>query len=278
MRKDILLPVLSLAGGIGGFLLRRRQLAAAYVPETGLFVHGAPATLALLGLAGLLALAFLLLVQHREGPEDFLPAFQGQGEGQMAAFTAAWLLMMLAGGLGIQSGLRGVRMWRSAPGLYSFPDSGSRLLAGALCVLAGFGVLYMGRMAYGGKRAPHREELERRGFRLASFPAFAGLVWLFSTHLRNGTEPVLMKYGFQMAAILLLTLAHYYVAAFLFSRPRRRRTLFLALMGSAAGITALADRPDWFTTFGLLAFTLSALTFARALLRNTFTNPKEGKH
>ena len=50
MRKDIYLPVLALAGGIGGFFLRRWQLASAYLPEAGLFVHGAPATYALLGL------------------------------------------------------------------------------------------------------------------------------------------------------------------------------------------------------------------------------------
>lgn len=271
MRKDILLPALALAGGAGGFLLRRRQLAGAYVPETGLFVHGAPVTLALLGFTGLLALAFLLLVQHREGPEDFLPAFQSPEAGQMAAFAAAWLLMGLAGVLGVRDGFQGIRMWRSAPGLYPLSSPGSQLLAGALCILAGFGVLCMGRMAY-------RGELGAWECRLASFPAFAGLVWLFSAHLQNGTEPVLMKYGFRLAAILLLTLAHYDIAAFLFGRPHRRRTLFLALMGTAVGITALADRPDWFTALGLLAFILSALTFARALLRGTFVKQIEGEH
>lgn len=270
MRKDILLPALALAGGMGGFLLRRQQLTAAYVPETGLFVHGAPATLALMGLGGVLALAFLLLVQHKEGPEDFLPAFQSPETGQMSALAAAWLLMALAGGLGMRDGLRGIRMWQSAPELYPFSDPGSQLLAGALCILAGFGVLCMGRMAY-------RGELGAWECRLACFPAFAGLVWLFSAHLQNGTEPVLLKYGFQLAAILLLTLAHYYIAAFLFGRPHRRRTLFLALMGTAVGITALADRPGGFTTFGLLAFILSALTFARALLRSTFIIQSEGE-
>ena len=47
MRKDIFLPALAVAGGAAGFFLRRWQLASAYLPETGLFVHGAPATLAL---------------------------------------------------------------------------------------------------------------------------------------------------------------------------------------------------------------------------------------
>ena len=43
MRKDIFLPVLALAGGAVGFLLRLWQYASAYDPATELFAHGAPA-------------------------------------------------------------------------------------------------------------------------------------------------------------------------------------------------------------------------------------------
>ena len=61
MRKDIILPALALTGGLAGFLLRRWQLASAYLPEAGLLVRGAPATFVLLGLIALLALVFLAL-------------------------------------------------------------------------------------------------------------------------------------------------------------------------------------------------------------------------
>lgn len=267
MRKDIALPALALAGGVAGFLLRRWQLASAYVPETGLFVHGAPATWALLGLTGLLALAFALLVRgDGEGPEDFLPAFGCPEAGQMTVLTAAGLLMLLSGALGLKNGLTELQLWRSAPELYPMASPGSQLLASALCLPAGLGVLLMGRAAY-------RNELDTAACRLASFPALAGLVWLFAAHLKHGVEPVLMKYGFELFAVLLLTLAHYYIAAFLYGRPRRRRTAFLALMGAAMGILSLADRPDLFTAAATLAFSLSALVFARALLRNTFGPP-----
>ena len=96
MRKDIYLPVLALAGGIGGFFLRRWQLASAYDPEAGLFTYSAPATLALLGLMVLLVLVFALSVQHKGGAEDFLPTFRCPEAGQMAAYAAAWLLMARA--------------------------------------------------------------------------------------------------------------------------------------------------------------------------------------
>lgn len=124
----------------------------------------------------------------------------------------------------------------------------------------------MGRMAY-------RGELEDNACRLASFPALAGLVWLFASHLRHGVEPVLMKYGLELAAILLLTLAHYEIAGFLFGRPHPRRTLFLALLGGALGLTALADGPSLFSAAAALAFSLSALGFAGALLRAMFGPP-----
>ena len=117
MRRDIVLPVLAVAGGVAGFFLRRWQLASAYDPETELFVHSAPATGALLGLTALLALAFLLAVlKKKEGLDDFLSAFGSPGTGQMTIFAAAGLLMMAAGMAGLFSGLRAIQLWQLAPG------------------------------------------------------------------------------------------------------------------------------------------------------------------
>ena len=73
-----------------------------------------------------------------------------------------------------------------------------------------------------------------------------------------------------LLAALLLTLAHYYIAAFLFGRPHSRRTVVLALMGAVFGLTSLADRPSIFTSMAVLAYSMSALTFARALLRGMY--------
>ena len=61
MRKDIFLPVLALAGGAVGFLLRLWQYASAYDPSTELFAHGAPASLALVVWTVLMGALALLL-------------------------------------------------------------------------------------------------------------------------------------------------------------------------------------------------------------------------
>ena len=256
MKKNVILPALALAGGVAGFFLRRWQLASAYQPETGLFVRGAPATIALLGLTSLLALVFLFLLREKtEGTEDFLPAFGCPSPGQMAVLATAFAVFLVAGGFSMQMGFQGLRLWQAMPQQYQLSIPASQLLAGGLAVIAGFAVLHMGRMAYWG-------ELNSAACFLSSFPALAGLVWMFSTHLQNGSEPVLMKYGFELFAALLLTLAHYYIAGFLFGKPHVRRTAFLSLMGIVLGVTSLADGVELFAA----AFSLSALGFVYALL------------
>ena len=239
MRKDLILPGLALAGGAAGFALRWWQLASAYRPEEKLFLHGAPATLALLGVLGA-ALLILALLTWKVGrrPEGFLDAFACPQAGQMTLLAAAGLLMAVAGLLGL--GDAAARMNASDEPL-------SNLTAQAVtCLLAlpgGLGLLQM-----------------------APFPALTGLGWLFATHLRHGSEPVLMTYGFGLAAAGLLMLAHYYAAGFFFGRSKPRRTVFCALAGVSLGLTALADRPAWWEAALTLAFVLSALAFARALL------------
>lgn len=267
MRKDIILPGLAVAGGAAGFALRKWQLSAAYHPETGLFTHGFPATYALLGLTAVLIVLFVLFLlavrTTTQVPSDFLPAFGSPEAGQMTVWAAAGLLFFAAGLVNLMEGVQMLQLWQATPALDRDPTqltlTVALLLCALLCFPAGAGVLLMGRSAY-------RWEMPQSLWYLAPMPAFVGLLWLFSTHLENGTQPVLMKYGFTLAAAAFLMLGHYYVAGFLFDRPRPRRALFFSLSGVVLGLTSLADGLSLGTCVLTLAFVLSALGFTRALL------------
>ena len=260
------MPGLAAAGGLAGFALRRWQLADAYDPVTQLFLRGRPATWALLLLASTLALTFLLLCQGGRTPEDFLPAFACPSELHKALMAAAAFLFVGAGVLGVLSGLEELAVWRADPetNLVTYPAA--LLVCGGLCIPAGLAVLQLGLVQ-------SRGELTGLASAAAPIPALTGLVWLFATHLGHGTDPVLMRYGWGLAAAALLTLAHYYDAGFLFGRCRPRRALFCALMGTFLGIISLADSPGRSTALLTAAFALSALAQSRALLRGVFGPP-----
>lgn len=266
MRKDITLPVLAVAGGMVGFGLRRWQLASAYDPATHLFANGAPATYALLGLTALVGVLLVLLVKNVRGPEEFSTAFRCPATGYMAVMAAAAFLFFGTGVLGLMEGMTQLRLWRMDPEGAPVTYPAAVLLCGLLALAAGYAQLRLGQGSYRGKPAPMCSLL-------AVFPAFAGLVYLFATHLEHGTDPVLMGYGFSLAAAALLMLAHYYVAAFFHGRPHPRRTLICGLGGSFLGAVSLADGPSPFSTVLLAAFMLSALAFSWALLRNTAGPP-----
>ena len=264
MRKDILLPGAALAGGVLGFGLRRWQLASAYVPDTQLFIHRAPATLALLAVMALLLVLTLALVRGKgSGPRDFLPAFRCPSSGFMAVMATAGFLLLGAGGLGLLKGFDTLSLWRNYPGTVQLALPLVMLLCGFLSLVSGLGLLMVGKSCY-------RDTLAPAACALASFPGLSAVAWMLVVHLSHGTDPVLMRYGFLLAASALLALAHYDAVSFLFDRCRPRRLVLCSVMGTVLGITALADRPALPHILLILGLSLSALALSAALLRNSF--------
>lgn len=264
MRKDLFLPGLALTGGLLGFGLRRWQLSCAYSPDSQLFQQGAPATMVLLGAAAVLLLVLALLCIGIHPFDDFLPAFRCPIPGQLSLMTAAAFLCVGAGMLQLLRGVDQLNLWRMyAPASIPLSLPVVVLLCGGLCLLGGLGLLALGKSTYQGRMSP-------AAFVLASFPAFAGLVWVLAIHLLHGIDPNLMGYGFLLCAGVLLTLAHYYAVSFCFDRCRPRRFVFCALGGTVLGGIALADVPHPADAMLLAALALSGLAMTWALLRNSF--------
>ena len=267
MRKDIVLPALAVAGGAAAFGLRRWQLVSAYDPETQLFRSGAPATSMLVGLAVLLALAFLLSVRKKgDGPDDFLPAFRCPSSLFMAGMAASAFLFLGAGVLTVLEGMAQLAQWRLSPSSTMLTEPISLLLCGVLCFPAGAGTLMAGRGCYRGD-CPASCSL------LVLFPPIVALIWLFASHLAHGTDPVLLRYGFSLAAVACLLLGLYYAASFFHCRPHPGRTAFFSLLGIALGLLSLADAPAPYHAALTGACMLSCLAYSCALLRNTFGPP-----
>ena len=266
MRKDILLPGLAAAGGAVCLALRQWQLASAYQADTGLFSHGAPATPALLTM--LLGFLLLLAVLGWPGrqPTDFLSAYRCPSPLYMAGMAASAFLFFGAGVLGLLYGLEELTLWRIDPEGHLLTYPGALLLCALLCFPAGIACLLLGKEAYRGTLSPACPLL-------VLAPPAAGLVWLFATHLGHSTDPVLMGYGFSLAAAALLMLAHYETAALFHGRPHPRRALFFALSGTMLGLTSLLDGLPPFFTVLTAAFLLSALSGACALARTLFGPP-----
>lgn len=266
MRKDILLPGLAVGGGAACLALRQWQLASAYNAQVQLFDHGAPATYALLLLTAVLAILLAALVQGGKDASNVLSTFRCPAPLYMAGMAAAGFLFLGAGVLGLLYGLDELTLWRLDPKGHLLTYPAALLLCALLCFPAGLSCLLLGKGAYRGRFA-------RSCSLVALFPACAGLLWLFATHLAHSTDPILMGYGFSLAAAALLMLSQYETAAFFHGRSHPRRTLFFSLLGTVLGLTSLLDGLPPFFAVLTAAFVLSALSGSFALARNRFGPP-----
>lgn len=266
MRKDILLPGLAVVGGAAGFGLRLLQWSRVYDPETLLFAHGSPITYALTLLIAALALIFLLSARSVSRSQNDLRPFRCPSTGYMALMAASAILFLAGGALGLLEGMEQLELWKIAPETHLVTYPAALILCALLALAAGPATLVLGKGAYRGTPSPAVSLL-------VVLPPLSALVWLFATHLAHGSDPVLMDYGFTLAAVALLLLAHYDTAGAFHDRPHPCRAAFTGLMGVTLGLTSLADHPTPFYAALTAAFLLSALASVSILLRNAFGPP-----
>ena len=248
---------MALCGGAAGFCLRKWQWLSAYDRKTELFMDGAIATYALLGLLAVLAVSFLLAVGRTNREKITLPPACPDPI-YMCLMVAGAFLFMVAGVFGLLEGMELMEEYRAGVAMMaSYPAA--LLLCGGLCLVSGVCTLMVGKAAYRPGTTP--------GAGLcAAIPPFAMLAWLFATHQEHATDPVLMRYGIYLAAAALLMLAHYDVAAFYQNHRHSRRFLFCALMGTVLALTAMADGLTVFQMAMAAACALSGLGQCYALL------------
>ena len=197
MRKDIFLPVLALAGGAVGFLLRLWQYASAYDPSTELFAHGAPASLALVVWTVLMGALALLLGRGGTAAEKPEQSFLCPSTGYMTVMTAGGMCFLLSAAAGVPELMYQYQAWQIDPQHNLLPVAFG--LSVLFCLVGSIGALVSGRNNYRGVtglqvRAP------------AALPAYAALPWLMALYQEDSRDPILLRVFLPLLASVFLLL------------------------------------------------------------------------
>ncbi len=263
MRKDYILPGLTLAGGAAGFALRRLELQTAFEPLTGLPVPAA-ATWALIAFSLLIAGALLLLCAgvHSLFPGGYDEAFRLPGTLSLTLVISSGFLLGAGGILKLVRLPDALREHAPYYGRIRLALSAlPQLLLTVLCVGAAACVVLTAGRVYRGEAGGARSVM-------LLLPPYFGCAWLISAYQAKAADPVLLHYIYELLAISAVLLALYFISGFSFEKAKVKRTLYFSLLGVYLSCVTLADSRDLGTLL-LFAFAILYLTtYAAALLAN----------
>lgn len=219
----VILPILlALVGGVGGFFLRQWELATVF-EETGLATLWSPASLVLIALSVVLAVAFALLCRKmKHSPADYNEAFSAQNNWlYLVVMALAAAVLLVAGVLGLRNSL-----------LYGGRGLLCKLVD-VMCILSFFCVLVFALNNFRGK--PLRYNLPLLA------PGYTVCLWLVAAYQQRAADPVVLNYVYELLAIICTLGALYFTAGFSFGRPKIRRCAVFSLLGIYFSIVTLAD-------------------------------------
>lgn len=252
MKKNLVLPALSVLGGAAAFLLRLLQNRTGFEPDTGLPIPGNIPGLILVVLLVLLAAALCVLAGKLPKEQDPGPAFPADfstTEPKLLMLPVMGVLLIalsgladLAQGLGIAlPGAPGLgdayvltadmEVWVPGP-VFS---QKAMLLMGLLSLASAAGLLLTVtacRPREGRKPVP--------GTILLVAPA-ALVIRLVLTYRAESINPALEAYYVELLALVFLTLGFYRLSAFAFQAGRTRRFALYAAPATVLSLAALAD-------------------------------------
>ena len=274
MRKDIVIPLVPLLAGVAGFVLRRRELATGFEPDTGLAVPGCPAALALAALTAAVALALIVLARGRlrpfRGYDDAMlthdPGMRAMGNAAafLVLMASAWELQefVFTGWPAVSEQAAAARLSGGNAAVVLLSGLGLPLVSVVMGLAAALSLLMLTRNNYWGERRG-----ERSAFLL--LPAFGSCLWLILTYRDMSSDPVVAGYACHLLALVAVTLALYYTVALSFGKhPRPRAALYFSLLAVYLCLTALADGLELTQTLLLLSAVLWLTGQSFVLLHN----------
>lgn len=246
---NLILPLLlALAGGAGGFFLRRWELATVF-ESSGLATLWSTPSLLLIVLSVVLAAAFVLLCRKtKHSPADYNQAFGAQNYWPwLVAMALAAAAMLFAGLLGLRyNGYCGVLC----------------KLMNFMCILSFFCILVAAWSNFRGK--PLRFSLP------LLVPGYTLCLWLVTAYQRQAADPVVLDYVYELLAIICTLIGLYFSTGFSFGRPKIRRCAVFSLLGIFFSMVTLADPHSTADRLLFLFCILYQLAHTAALLYHTF--------
>lgn len=230
-----------------GFLLRRRQVAEAFEPDTGLLTPGKPVTAALVAVTAVGAALLLALVWRMFRGETK----RGYLANLVAPNMAVGILAILAGALLFAGGALGIRDFA-----LRMDERIVRLILGICLVPGGVCAGLVGLLGQ------QRTEAKGRFHGALLAPGYCACVWLVAAYQGHTANPNVMEYVFLLLGVSCAILACYAGASFSFEKPRPVLCGFFSAMGVVLLTVSLADRPwgmDLLVTLGFTAYLLAQL-------------------
>ena len=255
MRKSTILPLIALAGGIVGLLVRRLYLSRAFEPGTGLPIHHTSAAWAMWAVVAAIAVAVITLSagKHRSFEKIFTAAFVPRTVFCQSLRLASVFFFAVAGFLNLES-------FVSGGGL----TGGGRMalvrpVLGIMSLLAAAGIFFMAKTLRSAKPVSG-------GWTVT--PGFVCCFWVMSSYQSWAQDPVLSRYLFSLLAVLLAMVGCYFTAGFAFGKGRVTLTLITCLLSAALSITVLGDALALYDLAMHLATAAYLVSMAMALANN----------
>ena len=266
MRKAVVLPAVSVAGGIFGLAVRQFQLNTAFEPGTGLPIADQPATYAMWAVVAVTVLAIvgLCMGKHRTFEKCYTSAFRTTSMIQLSGAMAGAVLLLAAGFFNVEA-------FVSAP-VDPFTQIRSvsivRPILGVVCLAAAAGVWFTVQKMKGGQQVKSVWVL---------LPGLVGCLWVMANYQSWAQDPVIEQYVFSLLAVMLSMVGCYFLAGFAFGKGQVKGALIACLLGASFCIVALGDGLPMYDVALYVAMIFYLLSMASTLLTNDAKpEPPEG--
>lgn len=224
LKKSLKLCGFTVVMGIFGAFLRWLQNVNIYEPDTGLAIPGSPYSYSLVLFAVLFAILLFVWVRSYRDigfSSDYPEVYSGTLPGsKIAAYVIGALIA--AGGL--------ITVYRAV----STSKTAFDLILGL------FGLVCAGGMTSFIASAGTAKKKSSGVFGAAATVFFL-CFWLIASYKYSASDPVIWHFAPRLLTISSTVLAFYYIAGFVFNKPRPLASLYFSLLGTFLCLTVLAD-------------------------------------